>query len=250
MTLTLLAAEATKSFSLDTLIINLGTTIFSGIVGYLVKRQNSISSAEIKLMKVKIIQLESDNEELKQKATKNENIHIFEQDMINSITDTAIMKMIESENLSKDYAVVAAITDYFKGIANFALDFFKSDLRYNSNISSEDFYKQLETRVNTIMYKLLVIVRKEIDEEKSIKHGNSIVPIKFIEYFGTDDDSKRKEVDCFAINKILITELVKNGLDETKLKKKFIKYTTDFMSIFKDKYASFIKFKNYEEAIR
>ena len=246
----LLTTEISNNFSINTIIINLGTAIFSGLIGYLTKRQTSQSSTEIKLMKIKITQLESDNEELKQKAIVNENFHAFEQDIINSITDTAIIKVIESENLSKNYAVVAAITDYFKGISAFALDFFKSDLRHNSNISTEDFNKQLTTRINTLMYKLLVILRKEIDTEKAIKHGNSIVPVKFIELFGTDDDSKRKEKDCFVVNKILIEKLVKNGLDEVGLKKAFIEYTTNFMSTFKDKYSNFTDLEYYEDKIQ
>lgn len=234
----------------NTLIYTIITGVLSLAGIYLTKvGAKSDLNGAIKMLKDLVSTQENEINILRHKNEKDEKEDFFKKSFKNIVASTASLT-INNDSLVKDNnTIVSVLTFYSKQIAEYGLKFHFSDFRNNPVFSKNAFYTYLRSDLDSIMLIFIHLLADGIKEERAYMHGNQVVSIGFIEYMATIDKAN-KEPDLFAYNEILITDLVANGLDETKLLTKFVTYIENFINSFKKKYKEFSGLMLYDDYLK
>lgn len=213
------------------------------VITYLQKKSTDRSDAEIRMLKN--MQADSQQEITRLKASEKENKdgHRFRQDVYNIITETAMLKIIESESIYSNNSLADALTSYFSKLSDFALTFFYSSFRNNVKITEKFLYRFLRKNLDSEFAKLITSIKANISDEKCQVIGNSKSPVNFIDLLST---KILKSPTVFDLNELLLTRLAQNGIKEDDLKTIFVKYTDDFIETLKQTYINFNKLKDFD----
>lgn len=213
------------------------------VIAYLQKKHTDTSDSEIRMLK----NMQADSQmaitRLQASEKENKDGHKFRQDVYNIITETAMLKIIESESIYSNDSLADALTSYFSKLSDFALTFYYSSFRNNVKVTEKFLYRFLRKNLDAEFAKLIATIKSNISEEKCQVIGNAKSPVNFIDLLST---KILKNPTIFDLNELLLMRLVQNGIKEEDLKAVFVKYTDDFIETLKQSFINFNKLKDFD----